>query len=104
MKEQKKEPEQEAEHELEQESKKEAEHELEQEAEQEQENMLWSGNFSYYNNNIYVFNINNNLKIMIQAASVHLAHIFFTDANNAMIPVQAGFTLHDLTTNQCSFQ
>jgi hypothetical protein len=64
------------------------------------EEMLWGGSFSYIDNNVYVFNINNNLNVIIQVADIHIAHIYFTDGNNAIIPAPPGFVLQDLTANQ----
>ncbi len=48
------------------------------------------GSFSYINDKIYVFNINNNLKVCIEGASINVANINFYEPN----PDPNGFILY----------
>jgi len=38
--------------------------------------------------------------VRIQGANVNIANVLFTDGNNTLIPISAGFVLHDITNNQ----
>ena len=62
--------------------------------------MLWGGSFSYIKNYTYIFNINQQLRVMIQAGNVNVAYVLFADGNNNLMPIPPSFLLNDDTNQQ----